>query len=248
MNGKLEKLTIIAYLESDFKTKHRKPFVVMMNPEEWIEESSVAYTKPAPAGSTGTVPHFERIQAPKISLKLLFDGTGVLNTQNGVVSKLAVSKLAEDKITIDENLSSTLGTVSEQITEFKKITGVFVGETHETPFLRLFWGENKFSGRISTLKFTYTLFSSDGKPLRAIVDAEFIYAIDAELDKAINNLSSPDLTHVRTVREGDTLPLMCARIYKNPKLYLEIARVNGLSNYRNLKVGSKLFFPPINNN
>ncbi len=248
MNGKLEKLTIIPYKDSEFQNQNGDPFVVLMNPEEWIEESSIQYARPAPNGGSGTALLFEKIPAPKISLKLLFDGTGVLNSQNGIISPAAVSAAAAlSGAVLNPTQSSTLGTVSEQIKKFKEITTEYVGDIHETGYLRLFWGENKFSGRISTLKITYTLFSSDGKPLRAIVDAEFIYAVDLALANAQNNSTSPDLTHIRTVKEGDTLALMCAKIYKNPRLYLEIARVNGLSNYRNLEVGSKLFFPPINN-
>lgn len=57
--------------------------------------------------------------------------------------------------------------------------------------------------------------------------------------------SSSDLTHYRTVKKGDTLPLMCYRIYGHSKYYWQIAKVNGLSNFRELQPDNELFFPPI---
>ncbi len=38
---------------------------------------------------------------------------------------------------------------------------------------------------------------------------------------------------------------MCYRIYGDPKYYLEVAKVNGLGNFRFLKPGTDLIFPPI---
>jgi nucleoid-associated protein YgaU len=47
------------------------------------------------------------------------------------------------------------------------------------------------------------------------------------------------------VREGDNLPLLTYRIYGNAELYLEVARVNKLINFRRLRVGSRVAFPPV---
>ncbi|HPF52255.1 MAG TPA: hypothetical protein PK335_11805, partial [Draconibacterium sp.] len=81
--------------------------------------------------------------------------------------------------------------------------------------------------------------------LRASARAKFKGFIEDNLRVALENNSSPDLTHVRMVNEGDTLPLMTYRIYGDSKYYLEVARVNKLTNFRKLKVGQKIFFPPI---
>jgi nucleoid-associated protein YgaU len=47
------------------------------------------------------------------------------------------------------------------------------------------------------------------------------------------------------VMEGDTLPSLCKKIYDNPNYYVEIAKINQLKSVRNLKVGQKLYFPPL---
>jgi nucleoid-associated protein YgaU len=92
---------------------------------------------------------------------------------------------------------------------------------------------------------TFKLFSPDGKPLRATANAKFTGFIEDNLRTAIENNSSPDLTHVRIVTEGDTLPLMTHRIYGDSKYYLEVAKANRISNFRKLRVGQQIFFPPI---
>ena len=56
---------------------------------------------------------------------------------------------------------------------------------------------------------------------------------------------SPDLTRARTVRHGDTLPLLVRQIYGSPDYYLAVARYNKLDDFRNLRPGQQLLFPPL---
>ena len=92
---------------------------------------------------------------------------------------------------------------------------------------------------------TYKLFKPDGTPIRATIHATFKGFIEDSLRVARENNNSPDLTHIRMVNEGDTLPLMTFRIYGNSKYYLEVAKANKLVNFRKLVPGQQIFFPPI---
>jgi nucleoid-associated protein YgaU len=47
------------------------------------------------------------------------------------------------------------------------------------------------------------------------------------------------------VRDGDTLPLLCQRVYNDCGRYLEVARANKLANFRDLQPGTWLRFPPL---
>jgi nucleoid-associated protein YgaU len=47
------------------------------------------------------------------------------------------------------------------------------------------------------------------------------------------------------VRDGDTLPLLCERIYGDPGYYIDVARFNGLVHFRCLEPGTRLHFPPL---
>jgi nucleoid-associated protein YgaU len=83
------------------------------------------------------------------------------------------------------------------------------------------------------------------EPLRATARAKFKGFVEDNLRVAMENNSSPDLTHVREVKKGDTLPLMTFRIYGDSKYYLEVAKANNITNFRKLEVGQRIFFPPI---
>jgi len=71
-----------------------------------------------------------------------------------------------------------------------------------------------------------------------IADENHIHAKEA-------NNKSPDLTHLIEIKQGDTLPLICNRVYGDPSYYMEVARYNNLVNFRKLVPGTKLYLPPI---
>ena len=89
------------------------------------------------------------------------------------------------------------------------------------------------------------MFSNLGRPLRATVKASFRGDELRILQSAFDKLFSSDLTHWHVVKAGETLPLIASRIYGDPKLYLEIARVNNLTNFRELEPGTQIMLPPL---
>ena len=70
---------------------------------------------------------------------------------------------------------------------------------------------------------------------------------DQDVKKRVKkeNKSSPDLTHSRIVKNGDTLPLLTKEVYGTSAYYLRVAQVNKLDDFRNLTPGQELFFPPL---
>jgi nucleoid-associated protein YgaU len=101
------------------------------------------------------------------------------------------------------------------------------------------------TAKLLTIDLVYNLFKPSGQPLRAKATCTFAISISDEVRLKLEDQHSPDLTHVRTVKDGDTLPMMCHEMYGDPKYYLEVARVNKLKNFRSLSVGEKIFFPPL---
>jgi nucleoid-associated protein YgaU len=94
----------------------------------------------------------------------------------------------------------------------------------------------------------YTLFKPDGTALRANVTLKFKENIDFKTKLKMAQMSSPDLTHVRTVKAGDTLPLMTYRIYGDSSWYPEVARFNNLRHFSAIKPGDEIHFPPLKPN
>jgi nucleoid-associated protein YgaU len=100
-------------------------------------------------------------------------------------------------------------------------------------------------GICTSLNITYKLFNPNGKPIRAICKVSIRELKEEERRVAEERNSTSDLTQYRMIKKGDTLPLLCYRIYGHSKYYLQVAQANGLSNFRELQPGDELFFPPV---
>lgn len=81
--------------------------------------------------------------------------------------------------------------------------------------------------------------------MRAEITLDLSQHEDSETEEAKLNLQSPDLTHERTVVAGDSILTLTNRMYDTPFYYLEVAKANRLNNFRKLKPGSRMIFPPI---
>ena len=88
------------------------------------------------------------------------------------------------------------------------------------------------------MKVEYQMFKPNGVPLRAKITLSFKGFTDPAQESQVANRSSPDLTHIVTIKEGDTLPLLCDEIYRDSKYYLKVAKANNLVDVRNLKAGN----------
>ncbi|SES70769.1 hypothetical protein SAMN05216326_10293 [Nitrosomonas marina] len=202
----------------------KKKFEAMINPSGYEHVLSLRYAKNKVLGQPGTETKYDVSHPEKIVLReLIFDGTGVIrSSDNQPVS------------------------VKNQIELLRNVIYTYDGSKHEAPIVQLKWGSFLFYGRVESLKFDYTLFKPSGVPLRAKVTLTFIeYQSSEEIAKEADN-QSPDLTHQVEVKAGDTLPLLCYRIYQNSAYYPEVARVNNLTHFRDLKPGTLLRFPPLN--
>lgn len=225
--GKLEKMLILAFAdsqkaESGGTAEADDKFEALINPESYTMEYKLKFSEDGQGqGTSGTQLKYEYTEPEEISFDFLFDNTGI----------------------IDGNPRDS---IADDIKRFKEVLIEYQGDSHEPRHFKLVWGENSiFKGRVTELAITYKLFRGDGTPIRAIAKVKFKSSIEDVKRAASENKSSPDLTHVRTVKLGDTLPLMCFRIYGDPRYYLQVAEVNKLTNFRALEPGTSLFFPPL---
>jgi len=221
-SGELEKMKIYAYNNPELSESHRvgAPFVALINPETYSIETKMEFNLTQGHGTTGQTPKFLQKPPEEMSFEFLFDNTGILDGQPV------------------ENLKSKLQT-------FQELLMGYDSSTHEPKFFKLAWGTLIFKGRCTALNINYKLFNPDGSPIRAICKVTFKEFKEDNVRVAEDGRQSPDLTHIRTVKQGDTLPNLCFSIYGNSIYYMEVARVNRLINFRKLKVGQQLFFPPI---
>lgn len=235
MGGAIQKLTIGTYENSDYQKRiDNKAFKAFINPTGY----SVTYkTELEPGQALGTAKaDLKYVASPSTDLQLefLFDGTGVTETYSGNKLINKIKGKAFEKTS-----------VKNQVDAFYKATGQVAGPIHKPYNVILNWGDFEFKGVLAEFTVEYKLFDNEGQPLRAIGKAKFSESISPKLEAAEKKNNSPDLTHKRIVQDGDTLPLMTERIYGDSKYYLEVAKVNGLINFRELKPGAELYFPPL---
>jgi nucleoid-associated protein YgaU len=98
---------------------------------------------------------------------------------------------------------------------------------------------------LKSASIAYKLFTPNGVPLRAVITAGFADNSSDRARVAGAQDHSADLTHVRVVKAGDTLPALCFAIYGDPRLYLQVAAANRLDDFRALTPGTRLLFPPL---
>jgi len=84
-----------------------------------------------------------------------------------------------------------------------------------------------------------------GEPLRAKVDLAFVGTMGTKEEALTANRSSPNLTHVVLVKAGDSLPLLCHRIYGDSAYYAAVARYNRIANFRVIRPGPKIVFTAV---
>lgn len=223
--GELKKLTIYAFNNPELGPRHLvgEPFVALINPETYALDAKMEFRQAQGQGTTGNQQPFEYKPPEELSFEFLFDNTGIIDGRP------------------KENIYLDLETFSELLMGYD-------GSTHEPKFFLLVWGTLLFKGRCTALSINYKLFNPDGAPIRAVCKVTFKEFKEDNLRVAEDGAQSPDLTHYRIVKKGDTLPLLCYQVYGDSRYYLQVARVNKLNNYRNLRTGQELFFPPVINN
>jgi hypothetical protein len=214
-------MKIYAYNNPELGTRHQVggPFIAMMNPETYTIDTKMEFNLRQGHGTSGSQPRFEKKLPEEMAFEFLFDNTGIIDGRPS------------------ENLT-------QKIQDFEAFLMGYDGSTHEPKFFKLVWGTLLFKGRCTGLNIAYKLFNPDGAPIRAICKVTLKEFTEENLRVREERNSSPDLTHFRVVKKGDTLPMMCFLIYGDPRHYLEVARANNLANFRDLTVGDELYFPP----
>lgn len=202
-------------------------FRATINPSDYKRGYGLSYSgerssDAKPLGNAGVTTRFANTEAETIGFSITLDATGVV-----------------------PDAANT--TVAAQIDALKAIAYDYNGDTHEPSVVKISWGSGlaAFYGRLTKLDVDYTLFRPSGEPLRAKLQLSFVSYDTPREEAAKAQKQSPDMTHEVIVRSGDTLPLLCQRIYADPTKYLAVAKANGLDGFRALTPGMALVFPPM---
>lgn len=172
-----------------------------------------------------------------------------------------------EKLTLDLFFDTTdeggVGPDARPVTELTNKFYALVkmsGEEHAPPRCRFGWGEEfpglinqdgKVRGKrkafdciVDNIQQKFTLFSSDGAPLRATLSITLHEYLTLDQQLTQLNLRSADHTRVHTVQGSESLPQIAYEMYRDAARWRLIAEANNILRPRELEPGTVLIVPP----
>ena len=209
---------------------------VQYNPTELVLEKKVTFAEIGIPGLTAPLQQFVRGNAEVLTCELFFD-------------------------TSDKGMGTDATSVTTETDKIYSLARIDP-KGHAPPIVEFHWGSGfpgsnlngalgdsqkreSFTGIVSNVRQTFTLFSAGGIPLRAKLSLTITEyeTLDDQLTKL--NLSSPDRTHGHVVQAGDQLWSIAHLYYERPSAWRKIAEANRIEDPRRLKPGRALSVPSI---
>jgi nucleoid-associated protein YgaU len=210
---------------------------VQFNPTELTLNKGVQIAEIAIPGLDSPILQFVRGQSETLALDLFFDTT-------------------------DGGMGERATPVTTRTDKFYQLIKID-GSTHAPPICRFIWGRHDFAGShfdknwasqdrengfdclVESVRQRFTMFSSEGIPLRATlrISLREYKTLDQQLDQL--NLMSPDHTRTHVVESGETLNQIADRYYEDSTQWRMIASVNNILNPLAIQPGTMLALPPI---
>ncbi|MGH3849719.1 MAG: peptidase M23 [Pseudonocardiaceae bacterium] len=189
------------------------------NPNEYTIQKSANWKRtPLPNATEVTVPEFTGADPRSLTLEIFLDET---ESANGSVAK-DIEKLFD------------LCTPTKQSISAKKPS---------PPFVLFGWGSTtSFTAYVKSVSVKYSMFHPDGTVMRATGNLSLE---EVPSSKAKQNPTSGTLASHRThtVVDGDNLPLIAFREYRDPTYWRAIAETNGIDDPMRLPSGTHLLIP-----
>jgi len=207
---------------------------VLYNPTEYTLTKANQWAEIPVPGLDSPLIQFIRGQSETLSLDLFFDST-------------------------DDGTGDDATPVTEKTDAFYQLIKI-ESESHAPPVVLFSWGGDSFPGSrsyqslagqsrygfkgvVDSVKQRYTMFSSEGLPLRAIVTLALKEYKTLSEQIAELNLQSPDRTKAHIVQQGETITRI-AELTDNGRDWRRIAEANGIVDPLAIEPGMLLTVPP----
>lgn len=195
--------------------------VAMFNPKEYATSKSVPWNPQNSSGVDAPPLQFTTGQGETLDLELFFDTFEASDT-------VPVAGMS----------------VKEKTDALRKLALIHA-DLHRPPRVMVTWGGLKFQGVIESLNQRFTMFLSNGTPVRATVTIKLREALEAKFQKQQEPPQSPDHAKLRAIRRGETLQSIAAEEYDDPGEWRRIADANGIDDPFRLEPGRRILLPPI---
>jgi len=201
----------------------KEPLEVMFNPESYNLSFSASYSEKKVAGLDGPISQYIAGDSQTLDMTLFFDTYEPPTIQHPHEGGSDVTKLTR-----------------------KLAALVYIkGSLHRPPKVTFQWGGLFFSGVVTSVKQTCTMFLADGMPVRAKVEVTFKSLLDVEKSKMVSPFESPDRTKVKTIHEGEQLWNYAWEEYGDIEQWRVIAKENGIMNPLNITPGQRIKLPAL---
>lgn len=193
----------------------------LFNPEKFTVERTNQFTEVDVPGRHSSILQFIKGGARTLSMEIFFD----------TYEKGGDVRIFTDRITGWESEAKDVGGLMDIDPGF-----------HAPPICYFMWGSFIFQCIIERVSKSFTMFLSDGTPVRATLNITLKEC--AEI-KRREILHSSDRTKRWTTKQGDSLWFIAEKEYGDPAFWRPIAEANNINNPRVLKPGIELAIPPL---
>lgn len=200
------------------------------NPSSYTIKSTPTYKTVPAVGQDGTDTVFIHGAVKELTVTLFFDSAS--ESQQPFVGIQEAIK--EDK----------LAPVTDKT---KKLTGMvrIKSSSHTPPMVIFSWGNLNFKGSITGITEEYTMFTLQGKPIRAKVQLTIKEDLDEALTKKASPFESPDRTKSRVIVEGMSLWSLAYEEYDDCEKWRVIAKANNIMNPLDIVPGQVVMIPAL---
>ena len=143
-----------------------------------------------------------------------------------------------------EGVENSLEPVTDKVKKLEMAAHV-AGEQHKPPLVIFSWGNLNFKGIISNFSVEYTMFSMEGKPIRATVQISIAEMKDQGTSSRESPFESPDRTKSRVIIEGMNLWNIAYEEYDDCEKWRVIARANNIMNPLDVRPGQIILIPAL---
>ncbi len=269
----VKKATI--HVEWSNPKRPRTPIEVQYNPTDFTLDKSVQLAEVGIMGIDAPLQQFMRGKAEKLTLKLFFDtsdsglgpgATSVTRLTDRVYElvKIEPERHAPPILTfvwhkdfpgssIGDPMADASNAMDKALAAASSfpVAGPIIGAVSGaiaavSAFSEALGGRRQsFRCVMESCKQEFTLFSSEGVPLRANVTVTLVEYLTLEDQLKRLHLSSPDKTHGYVTERGDSLASISQRFYATPSEWRRIADHNRIEDPRRFPVGRFMEVPRI---
>ena len=198
----------------------RGSIAFQFNPKEVTIQKAAKWERKTAKGATKAgPPEFSGSEPCKLSLEILFDASG---SHDGSVVE-AVEKLFACTVPTEQSVGQ---------------------QKPSPPLVVLQWGPiSSFPAFITSVSAKYTLFTSDGLPIRASCSLS-LEEMPSEAGRQNPTSGSDSVRRSRTLVEGDSLASIAYAEYGDPAAWRAVARFNGIDDPLRCRAGTRVVLPP----